>query len=106
LTALTAEDWSLRIRPSRDTTSETWLMLHPEEILRKPQSMTTSSSPRFTSSSLTASPALFTLESSESDPSKPERSELPLPELLETIKEELSLPNKRRKNEEFDLSVP
>ena len=35
----------------------------------------TSLSPRSTSSSNTASPALFTLESSESDPVKPERSE-------------------------------
>jgi len=97
---LTAPEWSPRIRPSRDTTLEIWLMLHPEEISRKPQSTIISKSPRSTLSSLTAFPVLSMLELSESDLVKTERSELPPAEFKEMIKEESSLPAKRRKNEE------
>merc|ERR1711907_102845 len=56
--------------------------------------------PRSTLSSLTAFPALSMLELSESDLVKTEKSELPPAEFKEMIKEESSLPAKRRKNEE------
>ena len=87
LDALTAEEFTPRIRLSRDSSWRSSSMSHPERILRITTLMTskTSTSPNSTLSRTIAFPAPFTLEWSELDQSRevtersdtPPRSEVP-----------------------------